>query len=475
MRLSRIWNLWRPSAIAVLPVLAACSVGLTDVPDPSTIIDPKVVQTQAGAVGLYRGSVTSFANVFGGEPVSQSADFIQRGYSYALADGFAGDEFTTQAFDGTGEFFMQRLVDPAAGVNLLQPYSDMHTTRLYIDQAIGALRQYGTTTPPALIGELFALKGYLYLMFGEMYCSGVPFSRAIYNGDIVLGKPESTSDMFNTAIAQFDTAIAVATDSARIRQLAYVGEARALVDLARFTDAAAVVTPTNVPTTFTYTLTYTTQGFPNYFNVATTQSFAGPGQLYMGDRLGGNGLPYVEAGDPSSVAPDPRVLWVGVASDNPFGPPGSPEPIPAKYLTGSASIVLAGGVEARLIEAEAALQTRDIAGWATILNDLRQNAASAPIPPLPADSTTTASDTLRENVMFRERAFWLYGTGHRLGDMRRLVRQYHHAQQAVFPVGNMFPGQSGVNMFYANYTNFVPPMSELDNNPYYHGCLNRDP
>lgn len=37
--------------------------------------------------------------------------------------------------------------------------------------------------------------------------------------------------------------------------------------------------------------------------------------------------------------------------------------------------------------------------------------------------------------MFAERANWLFLTGHRLGDLRRLVWQYGRAQGDVYPVG----------------------------------------
>jgi len=37
--------------------------------------------------------------------------------------------------------------------------------------------------------------------------------------------------------------------------------------------------------------------------------------------------------------------------------------------------------------------------------------------------------------MFRERAFWMYLTGHRLGDLRRLVRQYGRGEESVYPTG----------------------------------------
>jgi hypothetical protein len=54
---------------------------------------------------------------------------------------------------------------------------------------------------------------------------------------------------------------------------------------------------------------------------------------------------------------------------------------------------------------------------------------------LPPDSTTGATSAEQIDVMFRERAFWLYGTGERLSDMRRLVRQYGRDESTVYPVG----------------------------------------
>ncbi len=42
--------------------------------------------------------------------------------------------------------------------------------------------------------------------------------------------------------------------------------------------------------------------------------------------------------------------------------------------------------------------------------------------------------------LFAERAFWLFATGHRLGDMRRLIRQYGRDPETVFPTGDWFKG-----------------------------------
>lgn len=41
----------------------------------------------------------------------------------------------------------------------------------------------------------------------------------------------------------------------------------------------------------------------------------------------------------------------------------------------------------------------------------------------------------RENLTFCERAFWMFGTGHRLGDLRRLIRQYGRTAETIFPTG----------------------------------------
>jgi hypothetical protein len=66
----------------------------------------------------------------------------------------------------------------------------------------------------------------------------------------------------------------------------------------------------------------------------------------------------------------------------------------------------------------------------------------------------------REDLLFRERAFWLYATGHRLGDMRRLVRQYGRAANSVFPIGTWHGVNGGP---YGNDVNLVVPFNEEQN------------
>jgi starch-binding outer membrane protein, SusD/RagB family len=99
-----------------------------------------------------------------------------------------------------------------------------------------------------------------------------------------------------------------------------------------------------------------------------------------------------------------------------------------KYPSASAPVPVADGIEARLIEAEAQLQANDLSAMRATLNDLRQNAISPALPNLP----TPANRDAAIDQLFSERGFWLYATGHRLGDMRRLIRVYGRDSESVF-------------------------------------------
>jgi hypothetical protein len=149
---------------------------------------------------------------------------------------------------------------------------------------------------------------------------------------------------------------------------------------------------------------------------------------------------------------------------------------------------LATGVEARLIEAEVALHGGAVGTWAADLNTLRAAGnmggtyitITGTIPTLGPDSTTSAPAAEQVDVMFRERAFWLYGTGMRLGDMRRLVRQYGRDQSTVFSVGP-FPNGNAPTLpapipTYGTDVNLTlpTPASKLtDPNSAYKGCTSK--
>ena len=54
---------------------------------------------------------------------------------------------------------------------------------------------------------------------------------------------------------------------------------------------------------------------------------------------------------------------------------------------------------------------------------------------MPATATTPAAKDAAIDLLFREKAFWTFGRGQRLPDLRRLVRQYGRTDDQVFPTG----------------------------------------
>ena len=173
------------------------------------------------------------------------------------------------------------------------------------------------------------------------------------------------------------------------------------------------------------------------------------------DREGVNGLPYRTDADPR--VPIARGTGSLATTDQ-----GIDIYLQRKYTSRSSNTPLAQGIEARLIQAEAALRANDVPGFLTNLNLARASGQPALTDPGTAQG--------RENLLFRERAYALWLTAHRLGDLRRLVRQYNRNPETVFPTGTYFRAGNGN---YGPDVNFPIPVSE-DNIPGFTGCIDRN-
>jgi hypothetical protein len=244
----------------------------------------------------------------------------------------------------------------------------------------------------------------------------------------------------------FDTALVLAAADSQTLNLARVGRGRALLALGQYADAAATVAA--VPDGYQYQLRMSWIGnIPGGPAAGTSVS----------EHEGGNGLPFISSGDPRTASHQ--------TGTNEFG---LPQYFPDKYgdWTAQLPITLASGVEARLIESEAALQGGDASTWLAMLNHLRETAIAPALP----DTTDPGTPDGRVALLFRERAFWLFLTGHRQGDLRRLIRQYHRSQNAVYPTG-AFDGGHG---FYGSDVTAAIPVQEHVN-PLFTGCLDREP
>jgi hypothetical protein len=458
---------WLRVSTAVLvvatAVLAACDPNtLTTVHDPDTI-PPSDVNSKAGLPFLFAGAVQTFQVAFSG-----AGDEANNGHEGQInMTGLLTDELIDIESFPTRQQIDARTTT-SNNVSLKGTFADLSAARAAADQASGAYAKFSPADPDW--PRVLDYAGYSYLMFAEYYCDGVPFSTLNpTTAQITYGQPQTRAQIRQIAIAKFDSALtlgalAVIADNAagnstttdsEVIYLARVGVARTLMDSNDYASATTVAA--TVPPGFQYLVENSTNS-PIQFNGVWNYNVGGD-FFGVGDFDGGTGLDFV-SGD------DPRVLTIDTGEPGAigFGPDWVEQEI---YSQPGSNTILASGLEAQLIVAEADLKAGNVGGWAGILNGLRNGIG---MPALTPDSTTTASPDLRVDVMFRERAFWLFLTGHRMEDLRRLVRQYGRDQASVFPS----TGLTAIGLTYGTNVDF--PISEDEqNNPNSHGCENRNP
>jgi hypothetical protein len=88
--------------------------------------------------------------------------------------------------------------------------------------------------------------------------------------------------------------------------------------------------------------------------------------------------------------------------------------------------------------------------------------AGASLAPLTDPGTADA----RRDLLFRERGLWLFMTGHRLGDLRRLVANYALPVNDVYPVGVHYKDDGSGTDVYGGDVVFPVEFDE-GNNPNY--------
>jgi len=392
--------------------LGACNGGLLSVSDPTLIQDSDIANT-AGANAQRFRVLTAF-----NESLTSGGSNDGVAPSEAL---FTDEWMFDQAFVSATNRVRIFDVRDTAAYQAQYPYDDPHLGPLTsiltaASIALPAVRAYADTTVRSdYIAQIYALRGFAIVQMAEDLCSGFPIND-IRNGVSYYSPPYSTHAALAYAVATLDTALSYVRDSVRFQYFAQVLKGRALLDLGEYASAATVVQ--DVPPDFVYR---TDNGAAGLY--ATSFPFA---PRAVGNRKGGNGLPFAASHD------DPRVpsVFMQMRYHRTTDTVSDSLRDQRVYLAYDAPITVASGIEARLIEAEAALQADDPTTWLTTLNDLRATAVTPALPPLVDPGDTTRVDTL-----FKERAFWLYLTAHRLGDMRRLIHQYARPDSTVFPWG----------------------------------------
>jgi hypothetical protein len=415
-------------------------------------IPPDALTTAAGAAALYAGALQRFGYAIDGNSGGTEGQ--------TLVSGMMADEWFHSGTFTTRQDYDQRATSLDNGT-LAGVFRNLQDARLAAKRAITAVE--GTSANAAgdeRIGALQNRIGAVYLIAAQNYCNGVPFSEVV-DGQVEYGQPLTTADMLTEAVSWFDQALAGPAGAGSVNHnTARLLKARALTLEGRSQLSAAAALAASVPTDFAAVSEHSLANSTNENGVYVFNHLSQ--RWSMAHHDGGNGLPFRGAGDGTDPAQaDPRLLWKrdGIGFDN-----ESPQYDWLGSGDRDASQPFAKGQEARLIEAEAALEAGDAPGFMTKLNDLRATVAG--LAPL-TDPGTTAG---REDLLFSERAFWLFGTGTRLSDLRREIRQYGRNAESIFPTGPYFRPGSGD---YGNDVNIPVPNTE-DQNPNFTACIDRN-
>ena len=408
-------------------LLMGCDA-LTDVYAPD-VVQPKDVDNAEGAAAFGSAAIDNLYGQFSGLTYT-TGRFSDELYLASAYNAFAAVDYREQALTYTewGPVYLGR------GRTFAKLGID-----LYLEHA---------PEERAAIGQLYTVRGLAALFLGEVNCNGTPLSE-VEDLKAQFGGPITSDSMTARAVAELDQALEYASGDARILNLAKVARGRALTNRGLFGAAAAAVA--GVPTDYVYEaeLNSSGNGLRNVIYNANNGLNA-----TVANREGTNGLDFVSANDPRVPTELVGTGTDGVTEVHQF----------MKYTGQYDPIVMASGIEARLIEAEAALQAGG-GNWLSILNDLRATAIDPPMEPL----MDPGSPDARVDLVFRERAFWLFGTGHRMGDLRRLLRQYGRSQNDTYPVGHYKGPQN-----YGTDVVFILTLSE-QSNPEGFTCLDRNP
>jgi hypothetical protein len=422
------------AALSLALGLGACD-SVLEVNDPDIILE---ATSAAGAVALHNGVFLRLAQATTAGGDAPDGLF--------LFTGLFVDEFQSgDSFEQRNTTDQRQIAETNSFVSNLS--NRINRVRTEGRAAVDALREFAPD-PQERIGVMFSLIAFAENQIGEAWCNGVSFS-GVSGATPVFGEPVPYDSAFRRAVNHADSALAnqAGPNSAQVQGLASVVKARALLNRDLPAEAAAQVA--GVPTDFVFQLGHSVNAADNALWLQNRSLK----RYTVSDNEGINGLPFKTAADPrvptetSGFTFDNSGPWTGqqiwTARDDP--------------------VTIASGIEARLIEAEAALRAGDATGFIAKLNEAR--ATNAALTPLADPGAGTA----REDLLFSERAFWLFGTGHRLGDLRRLVRQYGRAQDAVFPTGTWFRGGP-----YGSDVNLPIPFDETNNPGSPSGCTDRN-
>lgn len=424
------------------------------------------------AVPVERLADTSLVDLLANSAIAgiQSQNYFW--YAF-LGANFTDELRTTPAVFVDQGTFDQRRVTVDNSYNSVFTYGPLQRARWLADSVTGRLRAIyaDSATRDLRLARTYAIAGYDLILLAEGWCE-VPISTA----SNVYSAPLPSVEVFKLAEARFDSAIKIAAQSKAangslisvagiraalgadsVRNLAYVGMARAALgrgDMVKAAASARSVTGIGSTQNFEYRL---------FFNATTTLGLQNLFQDYLS---GGGGVatsaisntPFVGLDDarvPHPLTAAGLPLAEPVTGGN-FVAPNSPPSFSSfdgtktgADFTYAASIRLASLLEAQYIIAEA--------DGATPANVAFVEGRRTALPSTTAATATTAANFLDNLINQRRRDFFL--DGHRMGDLRRYKKFYN---KDFYPTGSYY-GSTTVS--FGTQMCWPLNVAEVTNNP----------
>lgn len=303
-------------------------------------------------------------------------------------------------------------------------YTPLQTARQSNENVLALLKSWtdaevsagaGAPNRTNLMAVAAAYAGYAYVLLGEGFCT-MAISSVNIDKSLTYGGEIQRDSVFKLAIARFSEAIdfATAANNTDIRTMAYLGRARARLNIGDYSGARSDAS--QVPSGYAKLVTSSEASATRINRVFAENSE--------------NGTQF-SVGEPYRSMNDTRVPIV--KSTRPPSATGIQHWYQTKYATASAPIPLATYEEARLIIAEADIRANNLASALLILNASRSRGGQA------AFAGVTQAEYLAELIDQRRRE--LFAESHHLGDVLRYNIALKPAEGTPYHFGGTYSNQ----------------------------------
>lgn len=384
--------------------------------EPASRIPAGPLETSANALILSDGAIADFECAFG---------------SYTVESGLVGEEFMYAQQTASRTPYDRRNTtkdDSDYAVNAcdnnLGVYTPLQTARQSNENVIALLNTWtdaevaagpGSPNRTNLIAIASAYAGYAYVLLGEGFCT-MAISSVNLDKSLTYGGEIQRDSVFRLAVARFSEAIAAATatNNTSIRTMAYLGRARARLNLGDYPGAKADAE--QVPSGYVRVVTASDANSRRRNRVFIENS--------LNNRNQSVGAPYRTMGDA-------RVPVTGPTGSS--SATGVPHFYQTKYATPATPIPLATYEEAQLIIAEADIRANSLGTALPIINASRARGGQGVF------IGVTQAEYLAELVDQRRRELFL--ESHHLGDVIRYNIALQPAAGTPYHFGGVYGTQ----------------------------------